>query len=77
MTLVKSQNNTVESIQNNEFVMHVFFEKKTVNALQRCTVLDVKRSISKNPVQIVKKFPLSVHLKVSYYKIIYNNILIF
>lgn len=77
MTLVRNHNNIVKSVQNNVFMMYVFFEKKTVNALQRYTILNVKRLVFKNPVRIIKKFLLSLSLKISYYKIINNNILIF
>ena len=65
-SLVRRLNNIVENAQNNEFVMHVTFEKKSVNVLQKSTVLGVKRSLFKNPVWSVKKIHPGVYQKVSY-----------
>ena len=74
--LVKKQGNIVGNAQNNRFGMYVTFEKRCVIAIQRHTLLDVKRSVFKNPVWTRKKISLNSVQRISYYEIICYIILI-
>ncbi len=64
-TPVKKPKIAAENVQNNAFVMYVFFEKNVVSIWQKCILLDVKKSAFKSPVLSVKKFHTTVIQKVS------------
>ena len=58
MTFVKNQSNIVESEQNNDFLMYVFFKKKTVNVLQKYIIFSYKElSLQKSYKKYKKNLP--------------------
>ena len=55
VVLVRKLTKTVGNTLNIAFVMHAAFEKKVVNALQKHTLLDIKRLVCKSLVWSRKK----------------------
>ncbi len=63
-TPVKKPKIAAGNVQNNAFVIYVFFEKSFVSVLQSSIVLDIRKSAFKIPVLSVKKCLRSVIQKV-------------
>ena len=75
--LVRKLSNIVENLLNNAFVMHTAFEKKDINALQKHTVLNLKRLVCKNLVLNMKKSSQDAVQKVGFFLLLYYLILIY